>query len=199
MSVFCLPLTAAAPLVGIRALRDIRTRPDRTGRGTTWTGIALGLLFTLGWAVLLYNWHLRARRPMLEGPVAELRAGLAGDVAGFREGFVDGPEADAQAFLSAVGGRFGELRSISQRSGGAAADASMPELVIPYTMEFDRATVEADAAFLIYETPRRLVLRWAWLAIRDPVEGDLVYPSSMLDAAEAAREPPDLPPPPEGP
>ena len=40
----------------------------------------------------------------------------------------------------------------------------------------------------------QLELRWAWLAVRDPIGGDLVYPSSMRDKAAAAREPPEVEP-----
>ena len=131
---------------------------------------------------------------MINGPIAELRAGLSGDVTGFSLSFVDGSEDEAMVFLSALAERYGALSSMAQREDDDFPNTSPPVPVIPYVMEFEAGLVEAEAAFIIRDERGRFVLRWAWLAVRDPDGTDLVYPSSMRDNAAAAREPPPAEP-----
>jgi hypothetical protein len=176
-------------LLGWRALYEIRTRPGFTGRRMAWTGIGLGLAFITIWLILGAWWNRHARQPMLNGPIVELRAGLSGDVAGFTQGFIGGQHEEAMGFLSALANRFGALQSMAQRSDHGLAATSPPELVIPYLMDFEAGPVEAEAAFLIQDQTGQLTLQWVWLAVRDPTEGDLVYPASMGEAAQAVREP----------
>ena len=42
-------LTPAAIVYGVRALRDIRARPELTGRARAWTGIGLAIVAPLLW------------------------------------------------------------------------------------------------------------------------------------------------------
>lgn len=190
--VLCPIATLLGPLLGVRALVEIRRNPLRTGRGMAIIGIVVGLAATVGWGVAARWWHVHARTPMLEGPTAPLRAGLAGRVAEFQAAFHgDGAvAADAPAFLEEVRGRYGVLRGSAQRRvapGQAAADAGWAggRVRIPYTLQFEGAAVEADAEFVLFDDAGGLVLGFGWVALRDDELGDLVYPASA--AAVAGR------------
>jgi hypothetical protein len=49
---------------------------------------------------------------------------------------------------------------------------------VSYTFLFDNGSVDADARFVVWAEGRGLVLKFAWLDLRDPRLGDLVYPAS---------------------
>ncbi|MHC4948461.1 MAG: DUF4190 domain-containing protein, partial [Planctomycetota bacterium] len=195
LALACPPLTLVAPVLGLRALHDIRARGDRRGRGLAQAAIVIGTLATAGWVAALLWWHVTVRRPLLDGPAEALATGLAGDVSGFHAAF-DGTgaatEAEAGVFLGELSARYGRLAGMDQRRvedldglparppGGA---------VVPYVLAFETGTVEAEAAFRLRdEASGRFVFRWAWIAVRDAEAGDLVYPASY---EEAARRPPE--------
>jgi hypothetical protein len=184
MAVFCPIASLLGPLLGVVALARIRRRPHLRGTKVAVTGIVIGLLATGGWAATARWWHVNARLPMLEGPVAALKKGLAGDVGGFTRGFVAhdaaGDQAEAAAFLNEVAGRFGRLRGSTQRVGDqASAPAANPRRPrIAYTFEFESGPVEAEAQFVIWDEGTGLVFKFAWLALRDRERGDLAFPKS---------------------
>lgn len=189
----CPPVSGIGALLGMWALREIRCRPDRRGRGGAIAAIAIGTVLTLGWLVFVGTWwHVNVRRPMLDGPLEPLRRGLAGDVAGFRAAFVDpGSDEEASAFLADVSRCCGDLVAISPARRGpdrAAKDLDPAGIVIPYLFRFDRRSVPADALFVVSEGGRLpFVLEWGWVRVESE-EGDLVYPVSAHGAgAEPSR------------
>jgi hypothetical protein len=73
----CCPLmTLIGPLLGLRALIQIRADPQRiAGVGLARAAIVLGLLATVAQAGSLWWWQNHARSRMLQGPATEIRAG----------------------------------------------------------------------------------------------------------------------------
>jgi hypothetical protein len=161
VSVVCPVASLLGPAMGVVALLQIRRDPRYRGTGLAVAGIVTGLVATAGWTAAAFWWNTAARRPMIHGPVAELQAGLNGDVEAFREGFLapggGGGRTEAREFLNAVAGRYGRLLGSAQ--GPAAAEDAAADLQRPriaYLFEFESG-------------PGRLILR-------DEVLGDLVWP-----------------------
>jgi hypothetical protein len=187
VAVFCPVTSVLGPLLGVVALGEIRRKPHRTGKKLALTGIAIGLLATAGWAATARWWHVNAREPMLRGPAEALAAGLGGDVAGFRAGFV-GPAAqddeEARAFLDEIAGRYGRLVGSKQRPSfeqTPPVQAGTRRPRVAYTFEFESGPVEAEAEFVVWARGQGLVLKFAWLAFRDQELGHVVYPASATD------------------
>jgi hypothetical protein len=190
VAVLCPITSLLGPILGVVALAEIRRKPYRTGTGLAVAGILCGLVATAGWAAAARWWHVNARVPLLRGPAPALAAGLAGDLSGFKAGFTEegavADDAEALAFLDEVSGRYGHLVGSTQRQAGAEeapptpADTRRPR--VAYTFQFESGPVEAEARFVVWAQGQGLVLKFAWLALRDQEEGDLVYPASAIDA-----------------
>ncbi len=180
----CPAASLLAPVLGAAALLDVRRHPGRSGRRLAFAGIILGALGTAWWGAAAAWWQVHARVPMLEGPARQLRLGLGGDVEGFRAGFAgpDGGPAEAAAFLSEAAGRYGRFIRSAQRvppaGEAAAAGWASGRVRIPYTFLFEAGPVEAEAEFVVTGGGPRLILKFAWFALRDDERGHLVYPAS---------------------
>jgi len=195
-SALCCPvLTLLGPLIALRALVQTKAAPERfAGRGMAKAAVAIGLIATVIQFVALTWWNRHARQPMIHGPMQEFVAGQRGDWDAVRAGFSgDGAlssDAELKAFFDEVNHRCGRLLEITQRTADpkqAASDSFA--LRIPYTMKFETGAFDADALFEMRREGRvAFVLRWKWVRIVDPRDGDLVYPSS-------AQPPPVIPDP----
>lgn len=184
-AIFCPLLTLVGPLIAIRALAGIRRGEAVRGQGFALAAIAIGLLATLGWVYGAYWWDRHARAPMLSGPEAALRAGFAGDVAGFREGWcceaAAAPDLEAIAFINELRSRYGafiESAGLPDRQPeGSALDPA--GVGIWYRLRFERAEVDARAVFHVWaDGESRLVLRFSSVVVVDPQRGELVFPAS---------------------
>lgn len=195
LGVFCPLLTLLGPLLGIKALAEIRARPGTAGTGIAMTGIAIGVIVTLGWGGAALWWDRHVRRPLLNGPIDVLTTGLHGDVAGFKRGFF-GPAAEtddqvAAAFLSEVTSRYGMVLSIIQDETREPPETEWGAIspVVPYLMQFEGAFVSGEAEFVILDDRRSgIMAKWRWLIIRDPELGDLAYPPNAQDMRRDALE-----------
>lgn len=184
LCVVCPPLTLLGPVLGVAALLAARRHPQRGGRRAAIWAIALGLAVSAGWAAGARWWHVHVRRPMIDGPRIALQAGLDGDISAFVSAFdvSESPEAieEARAFLREVRRRYGTLRRMTQHD--QAAPPARPTIlrpVIPYQLTFEHQSVTASAEFVLLAQGRRgLVLKFAWICLEDPVQGDLSYPVS---------------------
>ena len=158
---------------------DLRRHPHRRGKRLVVAGVIVSVLALGGWASVAHWWDVHARRPMLYGPTRAIAAGQMGDVAGFRDAFIDrASEPEAVAFLDSVNERYGPLAGSSQRDDGAPPVSTLRRARIPYTLLFETGPVEAEAEFIIAADGGGFVLRFAWVVIYDPVMGDLVYPAT---------------------
>src|SRR5262245_55942705 len=196
-AVCCPAMSIIGPLLGARALVEIKAHPNVSGRRLAWSGIAIGVVSLLLWAAALVWWHFNARVPMMSGPVEALRRGLDGDIAAFREAFEDdknrlSSDAEAEAFLSQLGQRYGRLIDSAQRTDTPPPPSGIREsaLRIGYVMQFERGQVNAEAAFVTFAKSRLIpkpAFKWRFVRIIDPERGDLVYPAST--SIEAAGGP----------
>ena len=180
--VFCPLATLLGPLLGLRAIAEVRTRPGTGGTGMAVTAILIGVIATFGWIVAVFWWNDNIRRPMLSGPAREFAAAQQGDYRTFRAGFV-GPAAEAgndeiAAFIREMIQRYGLLLSIQQNET-VQADEPEPgrlEPFIPYIFEFETGPREAEVEFALFEEgwfPRPY---WKSVIIMDPIAGNLAFP-----------------------
>lgn len=176
--VVCPLATLLGPLLGVKAISEIRARPGLKGMPLAVLSIVLGLGITVFWFFAAAWLNANVRQPVLSGPVDELRAGFAGDVARFREGFIDQvPEDVARAFIDELRARYGSLHGIEQDAAAPPpdADANAEPFVVHYVLSFQRDVVEAEAAYVPFEDFRP-VGKWRWILIKDEALGDLRYP-----------------------
>ncbi len=204
LGLFCPPVLLVAPLLGLRALVEIRARPELGGRGRrlAWAGIILGVIGTAAWAGAAAWWQVNVRRPILEGPSAALSAGFDGDIPAFRAAFDQsggsgtGGDLEAAAFIANLRQRYGRFIQASQapappadgppppvetgtKAPGAAAATDRSRLRIGYRIVFEKQEVDAEAEFiLVAKGAPGLVLRFGWIVVHDRERGDLAYPSS---------------------
>lgn len=183
LGIFCPLLTLLGPLLGIKALAEIRARPGTAGTGIAVTGIVIGLVVTVAWGGAAFWWDRNVRQPILHGPMDVLRVGLQGDVAAFRRGFF-GPAAEADdqvaaAFLSELASRYGMVLNIVQDDTRDPPETEWGAVspIVPYLMQFEGAFVSGEAEFVILDDRRSgIIAKWRWIIIRDPELGDLAYP-----------------------
>jgi hypothetical protein len=177
---FCPLATMLGVLLGVRSLYHVRAVPGRRGRGVAMAAIVIGLVATVGWITFGLWWNRNARQLMHDGPSTFIAIGQAGDVEGFRDGFVDGggtPEA-ATGFLQALTAEHGLIRSARQ---GDAQGADGPVLVdgrltIRYVFLFDEGEAAGRAEFVVFEEGLMdLELRFGWVEVEGP-GGRLRYP-----------------------
>ena len=183
----CPLVTVLAIPLGLLGLRDVRTR-GRSGRRLAWFGIIVAILITPLTTWFMIWWNGEVRVPLMNGPIAPIKAGMAGDMEGFRDGFLpsvvaETPEMDAGRFLASLRQRWGELETIRQD------DARLPvyapdgwSVRVPYIFEFQQESVPGEARFVMVEPGpegRELVLRFSWVLVgTDPVAA---WPPSVAD------------------
>jgi hypothetical protein len=181
---FCCPLaTIPGVLLGIGALVSIGSNPMRRGKGIAITGIALGILFTVGQALTFPPAFRMARDTfvlMQSGPGEALAAGFSGDDAGFRARFFkagsQASDADVQAFIAALRARYGEfVAAFPLQSNQPPFGQTV--ITMKYSLQFDRATVTADVE-LVFADPAtgEWAAKLGSILVSDPDEGDLTFP-----------------------
>ena len=181
---FVCPIAPVLGLVlGTVAVFDVR-RPNRSGKRLVIAAMVLSVLSLGGWALLAGWWNTHARRPMLIGPVDAIVAGQGGDTAAFLATFEPGADAtaerDAIAFISTVTDRYGLLTASSQREDNREPVSTRRRAVILYEFQFETGPVDAEAEFVVSrEDGSGLVLKFAWVVVRDPVAGDVWYPAGV--------------------
>jgi hypothetical protein len=170
LGVFCPLMTVLGPLLGIKALAEIRSRPGTTGTGLAVAGIIIGLIVTLGWGSAMFWWDRNVRRPILHGPIETLAAGLQGDVAAFKSDFVGpGAEVDdavAIEFLSEVAARYGMVVNIVQDDSRDPPQTEWGAIspILPYLMHFEGAFVSGEAEFVVLDERRAgIIAKWRWI------------------------------------
>jgi hypothetical protein len=190
MAIFCPVLTLLGPMLGLRALVQISTHPNRFGKGMAWTAVVLGLAATSAWISLAIWWNFNARPLMLHGPREAIHAGYAKDWQGFRQSL----SADAAAasdeeikqFFAQLESRYGpfidsaqtpDAKSIISPDGGRA-------VTISYLLRFDRDSVEGLMELQFFR--EGLTPRIGYIHLRDGASGDLVFPASATDRAMKA-------------
>ena len=177
------------PLFGLRALIEIKARPEQVnGRGLAWSGIIVGLAALALWILGAAIWHHEARMPMLRGPEDALWGGSGGNIAQFKAAFAEqgahATDDEARAFLAELSRRYGNFLRSNQATGPQAVPASLSgpaSLRIRYTLMFDQRPADAEAAFVTFAPSRFIpkpVFKWGWIRVIDPRRGDLIYPAS---------------------
>ncbi len=181
--VLCPPMCVIAVVFGVIGLAQIRRHPAMYGARVAWIGIGVGTLVALAWLGGGVWWHLNVRTPMLAGPGDAIRAGMAGDVATFRDGFLPDPattDEDAARFCSELNRRYGALLTIRpDDQPDAPLGFTNGHADIPYLLRFEGGAVQGVARFVLMDEGKPPpVCRWAWIRVLDAESGDLSYPVS---------------------
>jgi hypothetical protein len=198
----CIPITTIPGiLLGIIALVSIGGDPAKKGKGMALVAIILGVVFTAGQAYVYpkgYAYFKEVMQLVWQGPSEAMTVGFAGDAAAFK-GCFHGPgasasDAEAQAFIAALRGRYGEY--VGCRFDEETADSRQPpfgktSVTFPYVLEFDSGEVKAEAE-IIFSDPVKggFVNKLGHITVFDPDLGDLTYPMSIEEAVEEAIEEP---------
>lgn len=178
---FVCPIAPVLSLVlGIVAVFDVR-RPNRSGKRMVIAAMILSVVAIGGWALLADWWNTHARHPMLLGPADAIMAAQRGDTAVFLAAFLGGADANAEGdaieFINTVTNRYGKLVTSSQREDDRSV-STLRRAAILYDFQFETGPVDTEAEFVVSEDGGGLVLKFAWVVIRDPVAGDVWYPPS---------------------
>lgn len=182
----CPVATILAPALGIKALIDIRNSNRLTGRAIAIAGIVIGTLITAAWIAGGVWAHINIRQEIIEGPIDELRAGLANDLDGFRAGF-HGPatqtsDIEIMRFLATLSRRYGDLREIridESRQADTLPHESGRSWV-PYQFVFDRDIIDAEVEFILFSDDQTGILpvaKFGRIRMYDPDRGDFTFPT----------------------
>lgn len=200
LAFLCAPAPVLGILTGLRALVELKARPELRGRRLALAGIGLGVVVTAAWVAAALWWNGAVRRPLLEGPADAIRAAYDGDLEAFEDAFArPGAPGEARAFVQELRRRYGPFLGAQQAVGGpdggpsgetaaggssAAAGSgggtSGGRSRIGYVLSFGGGRVQAEAEFVVWATGEGFVGRFAWLGVRDPESGDLVYPLAAI-------------------
>lgn len=182
LSVCLLPLV---PVLGWRALMDLRANPHRRGRGLAWGAIVLGSAALIALMIGGWWWNRTIRPLFLEGPAPALQLGLAGNVPGFLDAFdpeLELDEENAARFLNAFTTRYGRILDVGQ---DIDAQTDVPfsnrsrENVLMYRFDCELEDPLVEATVVVYEPGRGWLLAWRQLVVRDPERGDLHFPADV--------------------
>ncbi len=195
----CLPITTIpGVLLGIAAMVSIGNNPARKGKGIALTGIVLGVLFTIGQAVIYppaYGYIKDSMELVTAGPNNALTAGFAGDTAGFKTQF-HGPgatatDAEVLAFINQLRGRYGELQSVEMRGQSQQTPFGQPIVPFDYVLVFETGEVSCTTE-IAFSDPQKggFINKLHSITINDP-DGPIVYP--MLAGDAPADSPPPAP------
>ncbi len=180
-------LCPIAPVLGLVlgtvAMFDVR-RPNRSGKRLAVTALVVSVFALGGWAWIGVLWNTHVRQPLLYGPAEAIAAGQRGDIAAFRDAFLpDAPGApgaemsDAIEFITTVSDRYGRLVGSSQHADADKPATTLRRAAISYEFLFETGPVDVEAEFVLSrDDGSGLVLRFAWVVVRDPIAGDVRYP-----------------------
>ena len=188
----CPLVTILAIPLGMLGLRDVRAN-GKSGRRLCWTAMIIAFVVTPLTSLFMIWWNSEVRVPLMNGPVVPIKAGMAGDMEGFNEGFAPSvvaatPEMESGRFLATLRGDYGLLESVSQDSSREPVYAPDGWSVrVPYIFEFQYGSVPGEAEFVMLEPGpdgNQMVLRFSWVLVGDdPV---VAWPPA---AADEERDP----------
>ncbi len=181
----CLPVTTILGVVlGIAAMVSISSHPEKKGKGLAIAGILLGVVFTIGHAVvypkawaMMKEWYAVIET----GPRDALAAGFTGDIAGFKAAFhgagATASDAEAKAFIDELRSRYGEFngsRRLQQQTGQTFGSPVVP---FAYAVEFSQEEVNAETE-IVFSDPKTggFIMKIGHITIFDEERGDLTYP-----------------------
>jgi hypothetical protein len=194
--IFCCPLTTIiGPILGLIGLLTIDAGKGTKGKGLCLAGIILGVIFTVGWGVLLnegYGLAKEMERQVREGPAPALEAGYDGNYADFQDDFFGpGTAADPQAaenFIEELRTRYGDFTGVSMQQ--QPAPFGQQTVVFRYDLQFSNATVPADVELMFgdQQTGNPFVVKLLSIDIVDDELGNLRYPPMGQTAEQAPGE-----------
>jgi len=177
----CPPMSLLACVTGGVALFQIGRNPNLRGGWLAWTAIAVGAICTIVMSVLLWTHGLSL---LVRGATPPLRALMSAQPAAVQQDW-SGPatslnEEQLRTFVEPVRQRYGDLIAATPsttRTAPLKPAASGSIATIPVTIQFERATVEADLGLELFDVRSgATVMKWRSLRIIDPAAGELTFP-----------------------
>lgn len=182
------PIVAfVAPLIALVATVRVVASPRLKGMAWSIGGLLLGLLF----AVISIPISMFAQK-IQQGPAPIFEAVAAGSTADFRGAFAGSPGTDgeASAFMAELESRYGafvEVRPDEQAMSGGGFQQPPPgstSFPVPYLIEFENATVEAELEIVIFDevNGQPVFFEPKSIVLFDAERGDLYWPPSSRPA-----------------
>ncbi|MHC4217033.1 MAG: DUF4190 domain-containing protein [Planctomycetota bacterium] len=197
----CIPVTTIpAILLGIGAMISIGGDPAKKGRGMAITGIVLGVIFSVGQALIyppVIGYVKTTMQLVWGGPDTALAVGFSGDITAFKDQFygagATADDADAQAFIDALRGRYGEYMSsyFDETNQSSQPPFGQPYMAFPYVVEFANGQVNAEAEIIFSDAQKGgFINKLGYITVFDPDLGDLTFPAPIADPiADPIEEP----------
>jgi hypothetical protein len=167
------------------------------GRGLAMTGFVIGLILTIGQA-LMFGWvWTNIGAPVMQGPDAALKAGFAGNVGGFKSAMygspASAPDAEAQAFIDTLRARYGEYQSLEMRGQQGSQQPGQTTGVFLYQLTFANGTVMCETEITFADPPQTdgFVMKPSQITVIDASQGDLSYPAGPPAGAPRTPVPSD--------
>ncbi len=187
VGVLCPLLAVIGPLLGVRALVEIKAHPSRRGRGLALAGIWLGVASTIAWIVFVFWWNVNVRHVLRRGPDDALRAAYSGDFSAFREAFIgrgaNVSDEEIRTFIDSLRERHGafvESRQDDMVSQPKQTGERSVKIPIMYT--FESGNVRGEVQVLLYA--RVLAAKLQSITVKDE-HGVLMFPADPPSDAGA--------------
>ncbi len=174
---------------------SIGNDPAKKGKGIAVTGIVLGVLFTVGQAVIYppaVGYIQESMELVTMGPQSALVAGFDGDIAGFKAKFhgpgAEASDAEAQAFLDQLRARYGEFEIVSMRGQSQQTPFGQPIVPFDYVLIFKDTEVNCSTEIAFSDPAAGAFINKLYsITVNDPDLGLLMYPP---ETGDAVPEPP---------
>jgi hypothetical protein len=186
--VVCPPIPLIGALLGLIALFTVGERAGTKGKGLAFVAVVIGLIATAAAGIVIYfvvDMGMKFVEQAQARPNEVLTAGFSGDIDGFLAG-VDNPQADADsamAFLTTLETRYGEFIECrwDMQNNQSQTRPGQPRVTMPYFLEFDQKTLNADIELVFDETatsPMAVMenMKLGSIMVYDPENGDLRFP-----------------------
>jgi len=165
----------------------IGSNPMRKGKGLAIAAIIVGLILSgaqFYGSKKIYDFFYGFYAQVMKGPDDALKAGFAGDIAGFKSHFhgagATASDAEAKAFIDQLRSRYGQYQSVkfNEQKGQAnrppTGQASMP---FPYVLTFSNGNQDADVEVIFADqTTGKFVKQLGHIVVIDAQAGNLAYP-----------------------
>lgn len=176
---FCVPvLPLIGVVLGLIALVTMVGKSHLRGRGMAIAAIVLGLAISIAQGIGVWFFvgvGTKVMALMRDTPIQTMRAGLAGDIAGFKANFdgtgASASDAEAQAFLNEVSQRFGTLTSMELDPAAPPRQQGQAMMEGTYIAKFSNGDVRANVE----------------LVIMDPKTGSFIYKLGAIEFVDAQR------------
>ena len=199
--IICCPIaTIVGPILGLFALSNMKGKPQISGRGFAWSGIVIGVVSTIVWAVLgTFITYMGLDFIEKVGTISTetIQAGYEGDYKKFRANLTRSSSSvtdeEIKTFIDTLQTRYGNFDSsiFNKQSQNLSMESSEGEEVFSVRYIFE--TNDVFGALFIKITSDTMLdyeMHISRITIFDSTDGDIVFPEtdSTDDSEDVSTE-----------